>query len=353
MFSHNQTSTKPSPTGLLLVPGLVIFIFCLGLVLTFCIVAAPAPSFKAAIAAYTNLTKSGVSNPVTAVILNFRSYDTLLELAVLFAVVVIVLPANRTYRIESAADIRFSQIATLNLVRKILPLTIVMSGYLLWTGASQPGGAFQAGALLAGCGLMALFSRAISIHFEHTLWRFALAAALAAFIFAGAVTHWLTGVFLLYPTDQAGLFIISIEFVATFSIGITLVLFYWVIATIDQVSQPSTYRPPNLTSGRCNMSQSFIYSACAISLFCIGLLGFMLLTDVIRKVLSINIMGIGIFMLLVATSAMAPGSIDPIPQAMVLTGIVVAAAGSALMLQLAIQIDQQLKVTKVEVKDAN
>ena len=79
----------------------------------------------------------------------------------------------------------------------------------------------------------------------------------------------------------------------------------------------------------------------------------MLLTDVIRKVLSINIMGIGIFMLLVATSAMATGSIDPIPQAMVLTGIVVAAAGSALMLQLAIQIDQQLKTAKVEVEDAN
>jgi hypothetical protein len=75
------------------------------------------------------------------------------------------------------------------------------------------------------------------------LWRFALAAALAAFIFAGAVTHWLTGGFLLYPTDQAGLFIISIEFVATFSIGITLVLFYWVIATIDQVSKPSSHLP--------------------------------------------------------------------------------------------------------------
>jgi multisubunit Na+/H+ antiporter MnhC subunit len=38
---------------------------------------------------------------------------------------------------------------------------------------------------------------------------------------------------------------------------------------------------------------------------------------------------------------------------MVLTGIVVAAAGSALMLQLAIQIDQQLKAAKVGVKDAN
>jgi multicomponent Na+:H+ antiporter subunit C len=79
----------------------------------------------------------------------------------------------------------------------------------------------------------------------------------------------------------------------------------------------------------------------------------MLLTDVIRKVLSINIMGIGIFMLLVATSALAPDLIDPIPQAMVLTGIVVAAAGSALMLQLAIKIDQQLRTDKVGGKDAN
>jgi multicomponent Na+:H+ antiporter subunit C len=70
-------------------------------------------------------------------------------------------------------------------------------------------------------------------------------------------------------------------------------------------------------------------------------------------VLSINIMGIGIFMLLVATSAMAPGLIDPIPQAMVLTGIVVAAAGSALMLQLAIQIEQQYKADKVGIKDAS
>jgi multicomponent Na+:H+ antiporter subunit C len=64
-------------------------------------------------------------------------------------------------------------------------------------------------------------------------------------------------------------------------------------------------------------------------------------------------MGIGIFMLLVATSALAPDLIDPIPQAMVLTGIVVAAAGSALMLQLAIQIDQQLRTDKVGGKDAN
>ena len=34
-----------------------------------------------------NLVASGVSNPVTAVLLNFRAYDTLLELAVLLTAV--------------------------------------------------------------------------------------------------------------------------------------------------------------------------------------------------------------------------------------------------------------------------
>jgi multisubunit Na+/H+ antiporter MnhB subunit len=254
MFSYNQVSTKPSLTGLLLVSGLAIFIFCLGLLLTLSLMATPVPPFDAAIAAYIDLTKSGVSNPVTAVLLNFRSYDTLLELAVLFAVVIIVLPTTRTYRIESVADTPFSQIATLNLVRKILPLTIVMSGYLLWTGASQPGGAFQAGALLAGCGLMALFSKAINIRFEHTLWRFGFATALAAFIIAGAVTHWLTGGFLLYPSKHAGLFIISIEFAATFSISITLILFYWVIATTHSASHLTSHSAADLASDQGDAS---------------------------------------------------------------------------------------------------
>lgn len=37
--------------------------------------------------ALERVPESGVSNPVTAVLLNFRSYDTLLELAVLLAAI--------------------------------------------------------------------------------------------------------------------------------------------------------------------------------------------------------------------------------------------------------------------------
>ena len=40
--------------------------------------------------AYRSLEQSGVSNPVTAVLLNYRGYDTLLEIAVLLLAIVAV-----------------------------------------------------------------------------------------------------------------------------------------------------------------------------------------------------------------------------------------------------------------------
>lgn len=88
-----------------------------------------------------------------------------------------------------------------------------------------------------------------------------------------------------------------------------------------------------------------LYTACAIILCAIGLLGFLLNTDFVRKILGLNIIGIAIFMLLLAISNTQPDAIDPIPHAMVLTGIVIAAAGTALGLNLASKI---MKYTKLE-----
>ena len=38
--------------------------------------------------------------------------------------------------------------------RWLVPLLLVTAGYLLWAGAQQPGGAFQAGALLASASVL-------------------------------------------------------------------------------------------------------------------------------------------------------------------------------------------------------
>jgi len=95
-------------------------------------------------------------------------------------------------------------------------------------------------------------------------------------------------------------------------------------------------------------SQSHLYTLCAILLFAIGLLGFLLNSDFIRKLLGLNVMGIAIFMLLLAVASTYPYAVDPIPHAMVLTGIIVAAAGTALGLNLASKIAKFAKLVQKE-----
>lgn len=215
----------------------ILLIACMGIVIIVAIGSAEYPEFRGAINALENVERSGVSNPVTAVLLNFRSYDTLLELAVLLSVVVILMPSIESVNCTESFETANNPDAALNLVRKILPLTLIMSGYLLWTGANDPGGAFQAGALLAGCGLMALLTGIINVRFRHKAWRYIIVFSLIVFIVAGATSASLNNVFLSYQEAQAGLFILAIEFAATFSIAIALVIFYWAITT-DAEDQP-------------------------------------------------------------------------------------------------------------------
>lgn len=96
------------------------------------------------------------------------------------------------------------------------------------------------------------------------------------------------------------------------------------------------------------LTQTNLYSLCAILLFAIGLLGFLLNTDFIRKLLGLNVIGIAIFMLLLAAANADPNAIDPVPHAMVLTGIIVAAAGTALGLNLASKIAKFARLVQQE-----
>jgi len=86
------------------------------------------------------------------------------------------------------------------------------------------------------------------------------------------------------------------------------------------------------------MSSALLYSITGLGLFAIGLLGIVLAGHVMRKILSLNVMGIGIFMLLIAIAEQAESLVDPVPHAMVLTGIVIAAAGTALALNLMVRL---------------
>ena len=91
------------------------------------------------------------------------------------------------------------------------------------------------------------------------------------------------------------------------------------------------------------MSSALLYSITGVGLFAIGLLGVVLASHIIRKVLALNVMGVGIFMLLIALAKQNAFTIDPLPQAMVLTGIVIAAAGTALALNLMVRLYEMEK----------
>ncbi len=85
------------------------------------------------------------------------------------------------------------------------------------------------------------------------------------------------------------------------------------------------------------MSAALLYALAGAALFAIGLAGLLLQPHLLRKILAFNILGSGAFLILVGLGQ-RDGGVDPVPQAMVLTGIVVAVAATALALALARQL---------------
>ncbi len=87
------------------------------------------------------------------------------------------------------------------------------------------------------------------------------------------------------------------------------------------------------------MSAPFLYALVGVGLFCIGLYGLIAYTQLLRKILAINIMGSGLFLVLVALAKRTlEGAPDPVPHAMVITGIVVAVSATALALGLLLRV---------------
>lgn len=174
---------------------------------------------------------SGVEHPVTAVLLNYRGYDTLLEIAVLLLALLGMLAvtpvAGRAASATPNPVLRtFASVAT--------PLSIIAAGYLLWAGAHRPGGAFQAGAVLAAAAvLLHLSGRLPAWASPGWLLRAGLSAGFLIFLGAGLAMLG-EGALLRYPIASAGTWIIVIEAGLTLSLGLTLAGLFLVMAQRSQ-----------------------------------------------------------------------------------------------------------------------
>jgi len=84
------------------------------------------------------------------------------------------------------------------------------------------------------------------------------------------------------------------------------------------------------------MSQYLLYAIAGMVLFAFGLHGLVVIRHMLRKIIAINIMAGGIFLFLISVAARNIDDFpDPVPQAMLLTGVVVALSATAFAVALA------------------
>lgn len=87
------------------------------------------------------------------------------------------------------------------------------------------------------------------------------------------------------------------------------------------------------------MSNVIFYALTGVGLFTLGLYALIVHVHLLRKILAINVMGSGVFLVLVALAARTQEAApDPVPHAMVITGIVVAISATALALVLMLRV---------------
>jgi multicomponent Na+:H+ antiporter subunit C len=85
------------------------------------------------------------------------------------------------------------------------------------------------------------------------------------------------------------------------------------------------------------------FALAAAGLIALGLYGLVAQAEVLRKVIAFNLLGAGVFLVfgVVARRGAAAGlAADPVPQAIVITGLVVAFAATALALALTLRLHQ-------------
>ena len=290
------------------------------------------PRTKEVVSRYVEegLQETGAVNIVSGMILDYRAFDTLGESHVLFTALVCVLILLRidtknqmtgyedyyTVRTDSYFDLSGDPILRL-VCAVIIPCVLLYGIYIILNGQNSPGGGFSGGAVL-GAGLI-LFSTAFGFDKVDRL-------------FSLKVSNIVTFVSLAYPS-------------AGYS-GRVRGRVYDV-----RILQPVPQGKCRRTVMISNLLEHY-EEAAAIILFAIGFSTLLFHRNLIKKLIGMNIMDTGTFLLLASMGYIrgrrAPiiengvqevsAYINPVPAGLVLTGIVVSVSVTAVMLSLTVRL---------------
>lgn len=223
--SSAQKSVKLPSDGFGIALGLLCVVIVVALGGAVLLLPSDAPTL--APEASASLSAVGVGNPITAVLLAYRAFDTFLEKVVLLFALLGVwsLAADRHWggapSLWSYADhdgvLKF-------LAQTLPPLGIVIGIYMLWTGADHPGGAFQSSALLAAMWMLTILAGLTHMpELKNSGVHLTLAAGAAAFLLLGMAGFAIAGAFLAYPPEYSKALIIAVEIPMAISVAATLV----------------------------------------------------------------------------------------------------------------------------------
>lgn len=144
---------------------------------------------------FKNLEEANISNVVTAIVVGYRSFDTLGEITVLFISAIGVGLLVNTHGKSKRMDLEFTPNFMLRVGSRIIfVLMVILSVYIILHGHLTPGGGFQGGAIISS-GLLLLYLADDS--FRSNLKRFKLVESFAGIglIFAGILGLVLQGAF--------------------------------------------------------------------------------------------------------------------------------------------------------------
>ena len=186
----------------------------------------PDPAPTLAPQASQHLAETGLGNPVTAVLIAYRAFDTMLEKVVLVLAVVGVwsLAPGRFWGGAPGEPRAVHPEPTLAFLAQMLPpLGILVGIHIFWAGADEPGGAFQGGAILAAMWMIVMMAKLGEAPPISALWlRLALVAGPAVFLAAGVAGIGVASGFFAYPAGFAKPLILFIEAFMTLTIAVTL-----------------------------------------------------------------------------------------------------------------------------------
>ena len=201
----------------------LLFAFCLvlGLTLVFTVLQIDTEMKGLATLITASLHETSLQYPVTAVLLDFRSYDTWLELGVLLAAVIGVMCVRRRKDVSGPLLPAPAEPVGSWLIRILLPVIILVGGYLLWLGAFAPGGAFQAGVVWAAGGVLLWQAGHHSLGaLPAFLWRICLILGFVSFLFLAAAAELRQDILLTHPSSK--IWILVVEYAAALSIAFCL-----------------------------------------------------------------------------------------------------------------------------------